>query len=100
MNILSQRTMTIQEFCKLYRVKLAKDKCGEEIIPGKLGHLFDYGDGRFGIVLEDTSSRSSRARVLMSRKRAALQGGFSLKQQGECESVLLFNATGAPSFAS
>jgi hypothetical protein len=84
--------MTIQEFCKLYRLKLTKDKCGEEIIPGKLGHLFDHGDGHFGIVLEDAPSGDSRARALLSRKRAALRGGFSLKQQGECESVLLFDA--------
>jgi len=47
MNTSSQRTMTIQEFCKLYRLKLTKDKCGEEIIPGKLGHLFDHGHGQF-----------------------------------------------------
>ncbi|MGA2610367.1 MAG: hypothetical protein ABSD89_12780 [Halobacteriota archaeon] len=92
MNISSQRTMTIQEFCKLYRLRLTKDKCGEEIIPGKLGHLFDHGDGQFGMVLEDTPSGSSRARLLLSRRKAALQGGFSQKQQGECESVLLFDA--------
>jgi len=92
MNISSQRTMTIQEFCKLYRLKLTKDKCGEEIIPGKLGHLFDHGHGQFGMVLEDAPSGDSRARALLSRKRAALRGGFSLKQQGECESILLFDA--------
>jgi hypothetical protein len=71
---------------------LTKDKCGEEIIPGKLGQLFDHGDGQFGMVLEDTSSGTSRGRVLLSRKRAAVHGGFSLKQQGECESILLFDA--------
>jgi hypothetical protein len=92
MNISSQRTMTIQEFCKLYRLKLTKDECGEEMISGKLGQLFDHGDGQFGMVLEDAPSGDSRGRVLLSRKRAALQGGFSLKQQGECESVLLFDA--------
>jgi hypothetical protein len=91
MNISSQRSMTIQEFCKLYRLKLTKDRCGEEIIPGKLGQLFDHGDGQFGMVLEDTSSGPSRGRVLLSRKRAAVHGGFSLKQRGECESVLLFD---------
>lgn len=91
MNTSSQRTMTIQEFCKLYRLKLAKDKCGEEIIPGKLGHLFDHSHGQFGMVLEDTSSGPSRARLLLSRKKAALKAGFLPKQNGECESVLLFD---------
>jgi len=91
MNTSSQRTMTIQEFCKLYRLKLTKDKCGEEIIPGKLGHLFDHGHGQFGMVLEDSSSGPSRARLLLSRKKAALKAGFLPKQQGECESVLVFD---------
>lgn len=92
MNTTSKQPMTIQEFRTRYHLKLTKDKCGEEIIPGKLGHLFDHGDGQFGMVLEDAPSGDSRARALLSRKRAALRGGFSLKQQGECESILLFDA--------
>ncbi len=91
MNTSSQQTITIQEFCKLYRLKLAKDRCGEEIIPGKLGQLFDHGHGQFGMVLEDSSSGPSRARLLLSRKKAALRAGFLPKQNGECESVLLFD---------
>jgi hypothetical protein len=92
MNTSSQRTITIQEFSGRYRLRSKKDGCGEEIIPGKLGHLFDHGHGQFGIVLEDTSSGPSRARLLLSRKKAALRAGFLSKQQGECESVLLFDA--------
>jgi hypothetical protein len=91
MNTSSQQTITIQEFSGRYRLRSKKDGCGEEIIPGKLGHLFDHGHGQFGIVLEDSPSGDSRARALLSRKRAGVQGGFSLKQQGECESVLLFD---------
>jgi len=83
--------MRIHEFCKLYRLKLTRDECGEEIIPGELGHVFDHGDGRFGMVLEDTPSGPSRARLLLSRKKAALRAGFLPKQNGECESVLLFD---------
>jgi hypothetical protein len=91
MNTSAQQPLTVQEFCKLYRLKLTKDKCGEEILPGKLGHLFDHGHGQFGMVLEDTSSGPSRARSLLSRKKAALKAGFLPKQNGECESVLLFD---------
>src|SRR5208282_4857284 len=76
---------------KIPRGKRVVDKCGEEIIPGKLGHVFDCGDGQFGIVLEDTPSGPSRARLLLSRKKAALEAGFLPKQQGECESVLVFD---------
>jgi hypothetical protein len=91
MNTSAQQPMTIQEFRTRYRLKLTRNKCGEEIIPGKLGHLFDHGHGQFGMVLEDTSSGPSRARLLLSRKKAALKAGFLPKQNGECESVLLFD---------
>jgi hypothetical protein len=91
MSTSSQQTITIQEFSGRYRLRSKKDGCGEEILPGKLGHLFDHGHGQFGMVLEDSSSGPSRARLLLSRKRAALRRGFSLWQQGECESVLLFD---------
>ena len=91
MNTSAQQPMTIQEFRTRYRLKITRDKCGEVIIPGKLGHLFDHGDRQFGMVLEDTSSGPSRARLLLSRRKAALKTGFLPKQNGECESVLLFD---------
>ncbi len=91
MSTSSQQTMTIQEFSGRYRLRSKKDGCGEGIIPGKLGHLFDHGHGQFGMVLEDSSSGPSRARLLLSRKKAALKAGFLPKQNGECESVLLFD---------
>jgi len=82
--------VNIDEFAAFYHLKTRKAG-QEQIIPGKLGQLFDYGMGMFGIFLEDSSSGPSRGRTLLSRRKAALKAGFRLVQEAECESVLLFN---------
>jgi hypothetical protein len=83
--------MNIDEFAALYHLKTRKAG-QEQVIPGRLGQLFDYGARMFGIFLEDSSSGPSRARTLLSRRKAAQKTGFRLIQEAECESVLLFNA--------
>jgi len=83
--------MTIQEFLTLHQLRIAQDECDEEIIPGKLGQIFDHDSGRLGLVLEDACSGVSRARLLLSHRRLALKAGFKLIQEGACESTLLFD---------
>jgi len=83
--------MNIKEFCSKYQVKSRRDDCDEEIIQGCLGHIFDYGSGKFGIVLEDSSCGLSKARLLLPRRRSAVRLGFVLAQSGDAESVLLFD---------
>lgn len=85
--------MNIQIFAALNGLKVVKDQCDEEIILGRIGHIFDHGSGMYGIVLEDTPFGPSRARLLLSQRKAALQGGFKMIQEGACESTLLFNPT-------
>jgi hypothetical protein len=82
--------MNIEDFAGTYRLRIHIDQCREQIIPGKLGHIFDHGSGKFGIVLEEIVG-SSRGRLLLARRRTALQADFQMTQQGEFESVLLFD---------
>jgi hypothetical protein len=82
--------MNIDAFAALHHLKTRKAG-QEQIIPGRLGQVFDYGAGMFGIFLEDSSGGPSRARTLLSRRKAAQKVGFRLIQEAECESVLLFN---------
>ncbi len=42
--------MNIYEFAALHHLKIRK-AAQEEVIPGRLGQLFDYGAGMFGIFL-------------------------------------------------
>jgi hypothetical protein len=82
--------MNVEQFADFYHLKTQKNACREIVIPGKLGQVFHYGGEMFGILLEDASSGRSRARTLLSRRKAALKAGFHLIQEAECESVLLF----------
>lgn len=83
--------VTLNGFSQRYRLKIRRDGCGDPIVPAKLGHLYEHGNGRFGIVLEDPANRPTRARALLSRRRKALAAGFTLHQAGDAESILLFD---------
>lgn len=83
----------IQLVAECYRAPTRRDDCGEIIIPGHHGQVFDYGDGEsFGIVLlDDDVTQPSKARLLLSQRRKALAAGFVAHQLGDCEAVLLFD---------
>lgn len=87
--------MSIEEFAEMHRVRVRRDGCGDAIIPGKrfapsldadtkrLGkglrpeyasHIYDNGDGRFGICLMfDSPKKWGNA------KRKAEAAGFIIK---------------------
>jgi len=95
--------MTVEQFAKQYRVKMRRDSCGEEIIPGKKfcrdmpdrmeyrSHVYDHGDGaRFGVCLLFTSVGKWH-----NAAKRLLAAGFTLKQNGDTEGTLLFDPTNA-----
>lgn len=81
--------MNIPGFSIEYRVRTRREECGETIIRGRLGHVFDHGDGgRFGVLLLlPTKRRWNHAR---KRRRAA---GFHVHQDAETEGTALFDPT-------
>jgi hypothetical protein len=40
----------INEFAEKRRLKMRRDECGESIIPGKQGQIYEYGDGELGVM--------------------------------------------------
>jgi hypothetical protein len=82
--------MNIEDFAGTYRLRIHIDQCRERIVPGKLGHIFDHGSGKFGIVLEEIVG-SSQGRLLLARRRTAVEASFQMTQAAEYESVLLFD---------
>jgi hypothetical protein len=82
---------TISEYAEKYRLRMKRDRCGDLIVPGKLGHLYEHGSGRFGMVLEASADSRRLDNVLRSRKRRALAGGFAIRQEGDSESIVLFD---------
>jgi hypothetical protein len=78
--------MNVSEFAEQYRLKVSRDDCGEKIISGKAGHVYENGDDRLGVCLMFKS-----ARKWMSVQRRLLAAGFTLKQDGDSEGTLLFD---------
>jgi hypothetical protein len=43
---------TLAGFCEYYRLRMKRDECGEPVVRGKFGHLYEHDASRLGIVLE------------------------------------------------
>lgn len=73
------------------RVKTKRAEDGEQIIPGKLGHIYEHGEGWVGLALVALADDSRLDNTLRARKRRALAAGFELWVEGDFESILLFD---------
>ena len=74
---------TFAAFVDRYRLRTKRDACGDHIVPGKFGHLYEHDQELFGLVLEDPvtgPSRVSGARGISERDHnlwGSLHGTFS-----------------------
>jgi hypothetical protein len=82
---------TLAGFTERHSLRVKRDECHDAIVPGKLGHLYQHDASRFGIVLEASADRTRLNNTLRSRKRRAIAAGFLLHQEGDFESILLFD---------
>jgi hypothetical protein len=90
--------MTIEEFAARHRVRVRRDSCNDEIIPGRphkaarqedRSHIYDHGDGgHFGVAL-----MLNNPRKWTFAKQRLVPLGFVVKQDGEGEGTLLFDPT-------
>ena len=81
------------EFAQQYGLRVTRDKCGDAVVRGKLGHLYEHDANRFGMVLEASTNGPHFDNTLRSRKRRAITSGSILHQEGDFESILLFDPT-------
>lgn len=72
-----------------------RDGCGDQIISGTYGHLYEHGAGVFGLMLEDSTNGPTRSRTLLARRQKGLSAGFRLHQVGGAEAILLFDPNDA-----
>lgn len=78
--------MTLEKFAQDHRVRLRRDQCGEQIVSGRAGHVYDTADGlRFGVLLMFNSPRKWN-----SAKKKLEAGGFTIRQDADCEGTALF----------
>jgi hypothetical protein len=56
------------------------------IVPGRLGHIYEHGIGRFGVYLSCATERR-----WSSAKRTLTAAGFAIRQNGDIEGTALFD---------
>ena len=84
---------TLTLFAQRNRLKLKRDETDDLIIPGRIGHLYEYDGALIGLMLIDPNNGNPRLNnTLRSRTRKALREGLELRQQGDCESSFVFDA--------
>ena len=83
---------TIIAFAEKYRLRVRRDECGDPIVVGKLGELYQHDDGLVGLVLMSPNGDDPKLdNTLRARMRKALQAGLELHQRGDYESTFTFN---------
>jgi hypothetical protein len=82
----------LESFARTKRLKVKRDESGDVVVVGKLGQLYQHGDGLVGLVLISPSGDNPKLdNTLRSRMRKALQAGLELHQRGDYESSFVFN---------
>ena len=82
--------MNIAKFAAKYRLKSQTDKADDTvIIPGKTGHIYEYGDDLLGVIFVGSIPR---ARLWKSLLKHCLAAGMELRQNGDAEGALSFQA--------
>jgi hypothetical protein len=81
----------IRSFAQQYRVHATTDPCGESVINGKFGRIYEHSDDEFALVFEVPASDTRFDNAVRHRRRRGLAEGFQLHQGGDIEAVLLFN---------
>lgn len=79
-------SQAVREFATQYRVRTRRDECGELIVPGRRGHVFEHGENNFGVMLVLTTKKRWN---FLKRKLVAAE--FRLKQNADTEGSLLFD---------
>lgn len=82
---------TLAKFGEQYRVRVKCDECGDSIVRGRFGHLYEHDETQLGIVLDAQPDTLRSDRTLRARRRRAIAAGFVVHQEGECEAILLFD---------
>jgi hypothetical protein len=78
--------IAVKQFADALRVRAKRDECGDLIIPGGVGHIYDQSDGQhFGVLLMlQTKQQWTWA------KKKFLAAGFVIQQDGDTEGTALF----------
>jgi len=80
--------MILATFAENNRLKVQKDDCGDAIIPGKYGHIYEYGSGKLGVCIMSNWGNAYR----WNRTRAAfIAAGMDITQNCDQEGCATFD---------
>jgi hypothetical protein len=78
--------MELTAFAGHHRFKIRQDACGDQIVPGRQGHVFEgYASGLGVCVQFETPKKWTFA------KKAMLAAGLQIRQDGDTEGIAVFN---------
>ena len=78
----------LQDFSARERLKTRIDADGTLIVPGKLGHLYEYDDQHLGAIVIPSIPRKQYWSVTRTR---LVRLGFEVVQDGDCEGAAYFD---------
>ena len=82
--------MDIVQFADKHRFKTRLDECGEKIIPGKLGHIYEYEDNLFGVIVMPNPPRKQ---YWGFTKKTLVACGMTIVQDGDGEGCAVFDSS-------
>ena len=86
--------MTVHEFSDQYQLTIARDLCGDSIIPGRLGkdsNISDFSDTELAMCWLTDGKKTARTGLWTRTKAACITAGMTLHQDGDAEGIFVFD---------
>lgn len=78
----------LSDFAAAHRLRVKRAVDGTDIIPGKYGHVYEYGEGQLGVLILPLPPQ----RKYWGRAKAKLlAAGFTVRQSGDGEGAATFD---------
>ena len=87
--------MELIAFAKQNRLTVRKDDCGDPVIRGKFGELYEYSDSLLGVMLITPVSKPPKPRHWYRYREAGQVAAMVLQQNGDAEGALSFDPKNA-----
>jgi hypothetical protein len=85
--------MTLKAFATKHRLKIKLDSCGDPIVQGKFGTIYEYSDELLGMTFMPPPSASGR--MWAAAQKAMLASGMRITQNGDTEGAGSFDPNDA-----
>jgi hypothetical protein len=85
------RDGSLQQLAEANWLRIKRDDCNDQVIPGKLGDVWEDDERMAVTIYEDLPDREITKRKWTYCKRACLGVGMTLEQDGDREGTLLFD---------